>query len=122
MSPQLKRKIVGETIKWCMENLGVNNRRKYGLSFSVHKTKNDWYGSYDCFLSHIHVYHNNCKNVRDLVSTTIHEYTHHLQPIRTKYFKLMGEYSYSQHPHEVEAVFNEHLFTPKCWKEIKGLI
>lgn len=30
-----KRKVVDAVIKWCNVNLGVNNRRKYRLSYSV---------------------------------------------------------------------------------------
>jgi hypothetical protein len=115
-------KIVNMTVLWCQINMGENNRRKSKFKISVCKQyvkKEKLMGSFDQLNNLITVHHNNCHNIKELVSTTIHEYTHYLQPILTYYGKLYKSFGYEKHPMEIEAANNEKLYV-NCWKEIKN--
>jgi hypothetical protein len=59
-------------------------------------------------------------DIRELIATIIHEWTHHLQPVRSKYKKWKG--SYKKNPLEVEAYRAEALYTSPCWKAIKDKV
>jgi hypothetical protein len=115
------RKIVEKTIKYCVENLGTNKRRgKCGLVVRNQNPNEQErrYGEY-CPETHtIRVFKNNCDNIKDLIITTLHEYTHNLQPIKSKYFKMLKVHGYDNHPMEIEAVENEKLCLD-VWKNIK---
>lgn len=74
-------------------------------------------GEYDAEDNHIYIYWRNCDSVADLVTTCIHEWTHQLQPILTKYKKY--EDDYANNPYEVEARYNETLYGARCWAAIK---
>lgn len=62
-----------------------------------------------------------CDVVRDIVSTTIHEYCHFTQDLKT-YCSVMKEVGYDAHPQEIEAREYEQKYTETCWKNIRGLI
>lgn len=115
------RKIVEKTTEYCVKNFGINKRR--GMCGIVVKNQNlsdtePKYGEY-CPTTHkIKIFKNNCKTISDLIITTLHEYTHTLQPIKSKYFKLLKVYGYEKHPMEIEAVENER-FCKDVWKKIK---
>lgn len=115
------RKIVEKTVKYCEENLGIN-KRKGECSISVKKQNLNEevlkYGEYCPDVHTIRVFKNNCKNIKDLIETTLHEYTHSLQPVKSKYFKMLKVYGYENHPMEIEAVENEKL-CKDVWKKIK---
>jgi hypothetical protein len=126
ISPKLQKKIVRETIKWCRIFFGENNRRKNEFTYYVGpqpkrllKKYGKYYGCYDCVENKLNVYPENNKDIRDLIKTTIHEYTHYTQPIRSRYYKLDEQYGYLNNPFEVVARTNEKLYK-NCWKSIKG--
>jgi hypothetical protein len=77
-------------------------------------------GEYDCWDNEIFIYWNNCDNVRELICTVVHEWTHQNQPIVTKYYKYPG--TYSRNPYERAAKYAEQKWTPVVWKEIKHKI
>ena len=97
---------------YCIENLGINNRKRKPLGFTIDISKKgeDYYGWYDSVEHMIYIKLINIKTVKDLVSTIIHEYTHSLQPCRKHYFRLLKEYGYKKHPYEIEARKSEVLF------------
>lgn len=112
------------TLKWCEKNLGINSRKrtKLILDFSERKRRKNniiFYGTYCFYKNRILLYLNNCKNLYDVVSTIIHEYTHYLQS-RTKYKLYEKQYYYSHNPYERQAKRNEHKYTKICVKEIKN--
>ena len=128
LSPREQREIVKKTIMWCREFFGENHRRKNEFTYYVGpqpkqllKRYGKYFGCYDCVENKLHIFPEHNKNVRDLICTTIHEYTHYTQPIRSKYNKLDEQYGYVNNPFEVVARTNEKLYKD-CWKTIKGLI
>lgn len=128
LSRREQKLIVGETIKWCQQFFGVNHRRKNEFTYYVGpqpkrllKKYGKYFGCYDCLKNTLNVFPENCKDIRDLIKTTIHEYTHYTQPIRSKYYKLDEQYGYLNNPFEVVARTNEKLYK-NCWRQIKSLI
>lgn len=127
LSLQEKREIVKKTIKWCQDNLGTYNLRKNKFRYSIRVQSKreikeigcEAMGQFDCKSNKLTIYHNNNQTVKDLVQTTIHEYTHYLQPISTYYHKYYRIYGYYDNPFEIEAFKNEKKYYKKCWKSIK---
>jgi hypothetical protein len=115
------RHIVVKTMDYCQSKFGVSKKKGYPKVIVKVQSKNDdilSYGEY-CPDSHtIVVFKNNCKNVNDLIETTLHEYTHTLQPVKSKYYKMLKKYGYNNHPMEIEAVENEK-YSKEVWKLIK---
>ena len=121
------RTIVSHTVKWCEQNLGTNNRRKNKFKISVKKqTKSEvknhdlLMGSFCAYTNSLTVYYDNNPTVKDLIKTTIHEYTHFLQPIRSYYHKIAKLIPYNKHPMELEAVLNETIHYKECKKHISS--
>jgi len=104
-------------LRWCKRHLGVNKRKKFEPIWSVVKGYDTDCGAYDADDNEIWIYWDQCEDVRELIATCIHEWTHQLQPIRTKYYKYPG--SYSRNPYEREARRNEDKYTKECWTHIK---
>ena len=112
-------RIARSALKWCERTLGVNNRKKWKVQTYVRKAwpGDDTCGEYDCWDNEIYIYWDNCEDVRDLIATCVHEWTHQNQPILTKYYKYPG--TYSRNPYERQARYNEVKWTPICWREIR---
>lgn len=116
------RDIVNMTVSWCRQNMGENNRRKNRFKVSVRKqrpSKELFMGLFCQVENRLVVHYNNCDSVRLLICTTIHEYTHYLQPIASYYHKIYDRVGYEKHPMEIEAVENEKKYK-QCWKSIKN--
>jgi hypothetical protein len=106
---ELKR-VIFLTTWYCRYELGTNFRRPVPKVVVMNNPYDEgYYGEYDPETNEIHVYGDVCKNLGRLTSTIIHEYTHYLQPIASKYYKLLKEHGYDNHPHEVEARNNEYV-------------
>ena len=114
-------RIASMAITWCKKHLGVNGRKAlYPIwVFSAERMENI-VGDYDDVENQITIYYHNVDDVRELIATIIHEWTHQLQPCRTKYNKWKG--SYQKNPLEVEAYEAEALYTSPCWKAIKSKV
>ena len=114
-------RIASMAITWCKNHLGVNGRKAlYPIwVFSAERMENI-VGDYDDVENQITIYYHNVDDVRELIATIIHEWTHQLQPCRTKYNKWKG--SYQKNPLEVEAYEAEALYTSPCWKAIKSKV
>jgi hypothetical protein len=104
-------------LRWCRTNMGTNNRKKYQPIWSVRIGWDSDCGEYDATDNEVHIYYNNCHDVRELIGTCIHEWTHQLQPILTKYDKYPG--TYSRNPYERQARRNEDKYLKPCWAHIK---
>lgn len=114
------RRVVGETIQWCQDNLGT---KSYGVNYCVKKLKrksNPSYGCYDNARRTIMLHRNYTPTVKMIVRTVLHEYTHYLQNLRW-YNNTLMKVGYDKHPQEVEAREMEKLYSV-CWKEIKNQI
>jgi len=111
------------TIDWCTKNIGVNHRYPVpgitllgGITYYIPENV---YGEYDSEENLIEINLPCNTYVRCLIKTIIHEYTHYLQPIRTKYQKLAKKYGYYDNPLEVEARYSENNRYKDCFKDIK---
>jgi hypothetical protein len=115
------RKIVDLTIKYCEVHLGVNRRRGQSGVIVMNQSPNADEKRYGEYCPEYHVmklFKNHITNVRCLIETTIHEYTHTLQPVKTNYAKLYEKHGYNNHPYEIEAVKNESLIN-EVWPTIR---
>lgn len=109
-------RIANMAIRWCRRELGINKRKRLAPVWYVHCGAGGDNGEYDASDNEIYIYWNNCETVEDIVATCIHEWTHQLQPILTRY----GKYpDYHTNPYEIEAKQNEKKYTAKCWEYIK---
>jgi len=111
------RRVVGETIAWCQDNLGT---KSYGVDYSVRTQRNKTtpsYGCYDGARRTIMVYRNYTPTVKMIIRVVLHEYTHYLQNLRW-YGNVLSKVGYNKHPQELEARAMEELYS-QCWGEIK---
>lgn len=118
-----KRKYAMLALRWCKKNLGPNYRKRTKLKLEIIEKRRFLkkaiiYGNYCFYRNKITIYEPSCKNIYDVVSTVIHEYTHYLQS-RNQYKVYEQSYYYSTNPCEREAKRNEQKYTKLCIKEIK---
>lgn len=109
-------------IVFCSNELGVNRRHGDEISFSIRTDRRKldiYYGEYCPMINQISIYRNNINNVKDLIKVFIHEYTHSLQPIKTKYHKILKQYGYENHPFEIDANNNADKFYKKFFSSYK---
>lgn len=110
-------RICNMAMRWCRRHLGVNKRRKYQPVWTIRRGNIEHLvGEYDAECNEILIYWDQCDNVEEIINTTIHEWTHQLQPILANYRKYTN---YQTNPYEVEARMNETLYTRECWNTIK---
>lgn len=124
---KLKRKCAALTLKWCKKILGKNPRRKIPprVTVRIYFRKDETYkktkGAYYYDDNIIVIYYLNNKNIKELISTIIHEYTHYLQPDK-QYWEYFQTHYYSTHPHERQADRYATKYLTQCLKEIKPLL
>jgi len=114
------RGVVCETIRWCETNLGT---KSYKVDYSVRTLGEKYipaYGCYDDSRKTIMVFRNHAPDVKMIVRSVLHEYTHYLQNLRW-YNNTLKKVGYDNHPQEVEARMMENLYS-KCWNNIKNKI
>ena len=63
------------------------------------------------------IYYNNIDTVKELLQTIIHEWTHSLQPLTSKW-KEYNDIAYSRNPYEREAYASEVKYK-ELWNVIK---
>lgn len=116
------RKIVGMTISWAKLNLGTKQKfrtLKYRV-LTQNRPDKPYFGDYHHDRNTIRIYKDNCPTVKHVIMTTLHEYTHFLQNLRT-YDKILKTVGYKLHPLEIEAVNSERYYSD-CWADIKNNI
>ena len=116
------RDVCGFGIGFCSVEIGNNNRHSSPISYSIRttKSKKKTLGEY-CFKTNkIIIYRHNMITLGDFIKVFIHEYTHYLQPIKTKYHKMLDECGYENHPHEIEAENNASMYYDKFMKEYRN--
>ena len=102
--------------KYCEITFGKNNRKRTPLKmYAAHSAKGQkkTCGWYCPFSNEITIFIKTCKTVREFTSTFLHEYTHYMQPCRTKYAKLLKQHGYEKHPFEIQAVSTEKFYNKK---------
>lgn len=99
--------------------MGVNNRKHYypTVYFTDWCDDKNICGEYDDYSNEIFVFYKNCINIRELLTTIIHEWQHQLQPLRTQYLKYKGPYHWN--PFEVEARKAEKEYLKPLWDTLK---
>lgn len=116
------RSVVGEVVLWCEKNIGTK-RKSHKLSYFITSRPIcpfPAYGVYDPKPNVIKIHRGECYNVKKVIQTVIHEYTHFLQDLRS-YSRVLNEVGYKDHPYEVEARNMENNYSI-CWKQIKNNI
>jgi hypothetical protein len=115
-------RIANITLRWCKRVLGVNKRKRTLVTWYVRKGcgEEDTCGEYDATDNEVIIHWDNCIDVKELMETCIHEWTHQNQPILTKYDKYPG--CYSRNPYERQARYAEKKWLPICWKELQSKI
>jgi hypothetical protein len=121
LSKSQLRKVLKNSITFCEQHLGINYRKSDPLQvvWSNKKTKQT-YGWYDPVDNSIQI-SADCETVSDLTKTLIHEWTHHLQPILSKYEKLYKKYGYANHPMEIEAYNAEKKWNRKMLAYLRSV-
>jgi hypothetical protein len=106
--------------RWCRENMGVNGRKKYDPTITYYKSlpTDSCMGEYRYWDNELIIYYNNCKTIKDLICTIVHEWQHQLQPM-SKYEVLDDEHGYDDNPLEIEAVEAELRYYKPIWIAIK---
>ena len=108
---QQRRHLLDYAARWCKTHFGTNGRKKYAISYECYSDEDDTYiGYYDQADNRIYINLYNIKNVRELLSTYIHEYQHSLQATRKNYWRLAKRFGYLDHPYEVHARSHERYF------------
>ena len=110
-------KIAKETINYCVQTLGTKSALELPAVSVVKRGRSRRYGQYDPIKNKIEIHYNICGDVKMLIRTIIHEYTHYMQNLK-RYDILYSKFGYDKHPQEIEACMNEKLYSP-CWKQIK---
>jgi Zn-dependent peptidase ImmA (M78 family) len=93
------------TLEWCITKYGPSKFSKLNTLTVKLNSKLKSLGQYDEVDNIIYLNSKQHDNLKDWVSTIIHEYTHFKQPIRKKYNQYLEEYgrNYNNHPYEITA-------------------
>ena len=114
------RKVVCETIKWCETNIGKKTKSrtlKYRV-LTLGEKYTPAYGMYCPERNTLFVFRNHAVDVKMVVRSVLHEYTHFMQNLRW-YSHILNKVGYMQHPQEKHARAMEY-FYGYCWKDIKN--
>ena len=106
-------------IEFCGRELGINNRHSSPISYSILRTnkKVNELGEFCPDRNKIIIYRHNIDKLDKFIKVFIHEYTHSIQPIKSKYYKMLDKYGYDDHPFEIEADNNSKKLFKKFLKE-----
>jgi hypothetical protein len=119
------QKIIDLSIDWCINQFGV---RKWCPEFNVTALKNKkvtdfgWYviSRHDPEIT-INIASN--KDVKCMIDTIIHEYTHYLESdFGNLYKKYEAKYDEANNPLEIKAEKTAIKYRRKCFKYVKELI
>ena len=105
---------------WCRNHMGENNKKTYQIYVCYWRClfeEDTDMGEYDPSEHTIFIYYKNIDNVKELLQTIIHEWTHSLQPLTSKW-KEYNETAYSRNPFERAAYSSEKLYSD-MWRDIK---
>jgi hypothetical protein len=113
-------RLVNLTVEWCKKFFTSPHikRRKELLVMLYSSPTHEVYGQYCERNNWLTINLANCKDVKDIVKTTIHEYTHFCQDLK-EYAVMTKKVGYDFNPFEVEARLNENTYYKNCWRSIK---
>jgi hypothetical protein len=122
-----RRSLINFCKAWCMLYFGENRRHANALTVRVVDPEdeddfdNNLYGWYLQESHRIYININTCKTVKQFIKTFVHEYTHSIQPVKTRYRQYSKVFGYMDNPYEVHARANEiyykHIW--ECYKKIQ---
>lgn len=118
-TPELRR-VVAEVVKWCETNIGKKTKSRT-LKFKVLTLGDKYtpaYGMYDPTKNTLYVFRNHAPDLKMVVRSVLHEYTHFMQNLRW-YSHTLAKVGYMKHPLEKHARAMEY-FYGYCWKDIKN--
>lgn len=116
------RKVVGEAVNWCKVNIGSKGKfrtLKYRV-LTLPEGCTPAYGMYDPQKNVLYVFRNHTTNVKMVIRSVLHEYTHFMQNLRY-YTKVLNEVGYNKHPLEQQARGMEYFYND-CWEGIKNCL
>jgi len=117
------REVVKYATQYCTDTFGTRKKQvPFSVSITKQRSGEPAHGQYCPYDNKLFIYHNNCPTVKLVIQTVIHEYTHYMQPVKTKYHKLMDIYGYDKHPMEIEAREMEQEYYKDCWNYIKEIL
>ena len=108
-------------VEWCIDNLGESKYQDTPPRIILYNRNNKIYGYYNEEKNIIVIYLKKHKSFKSFIGTIIHEYTHHLQNIEGKYYKILKKSGYKKHPFEIEAYNNELKYVRECKDYLKSL-
>lgn len=114
------RRVAKETINYCVSTMGIKPNLPVPAVSVQNRGGSRRYGQYDVKNNKIEICYNVCGDLKMMIRTIIHEYTHYLQDM-DNYWIVYKEVGYNNHPDELEARSNEKLYSP-CWKIIKNKV
>ena len=114
-------RLVNFTVEWCKKFFTAPHiKRRKPFCVMIHNTPDsEVYGEYCERNNWLTINLHNCPTVKDIVKTTIHEYTHFCQDLK-EYAVMTKQVGYDNNPFEVEAVDNEEMYYNNCWRSIKN--
>lgn len=118
LTMDVQYKIVLKTVDWAKNFFTPpHTKKKNTFVITVGYTEKMVYGEYEARNNWLYINLAVCKTIKDIVTTTIHEYTHFCQDLK-HYGKYTKQVGYDDNPLEVEARENE-LYYMNCWRSIK---
>jgi Zn-dependent peptidase ImmA (M78 family) len=124
--PKVNRSSALKVYEWCKKKYGRSkfNGRYPDIYFrKPDYTTEDVWGLYDCEDNYIYINSDMVKNIEELTSTVIHEYTHYKQNMRVDW-RVLSKYfdpTSNDHPLEKEAEDVSQRDTHSCIKEVFGI-
>ena len=114
--------VINESFNWCINKWGVK-QHKYDLFLDVCYKEHMISGlenraEYCYKYNEITVYPSEHNNIRELIDSVIHEFTHQRQDM-SKYFETLNKSGYNDHPLEIEANKIAKKYRKECWYSIK---
>lgn len=113
-------KVVTLTVKWCQKFFSAPHiKRRNELLVMVYDSPTHQNMGEFCHRNNwLMVNLGTNDSVKDLIKTTIHEYTHHCQDLK-EYYVMNKTVGYNNNPFEIEATYNENTYYYNCWRFIK---
>jgi hypothetical protein len=114
------KEIASLTIMYAITKFGVHKYKKVPKVSVINNPEFKCYGMFDCGTNKIVVNRAISNNVKLVIQTLLHEYTHYLQNMNT-YMQLYKKVGYEKHPYELDAQKSEKLYG-EAFKQIKQLL
>lgn len=109
-----------KVIDFC--ELKFNSKERPQIHFVLDKRYKKRFAEYRVGIIVLFVH--NIPTIKSLVGSIIHEYVHHLQLNHHKkmerYFTLLNEFGYENHPQEIEANDIQQYYTKECIEYLKS--